>query len=140
MYGFLILDWGGLMLWNLAFHAAKLASRGINSFANSEAGQKLGEKTSEVFEFTREKVAESFEKNRSTFNSNGNPGQRLKSGQTVVLDNGKVGTVVRYLLESELGGDPKNSSESNLVLIELLQYEDELSRYIFTSANSCQVV
>jgi hypothetical protein len=129
------------MLWNLAFHAAKLASRGISSFANSEAGQKLGDKTAEVLDSTRDKIAESVTAYRATRPTSASHTGRLRSGQKVVVkSSGKAGVVVRYLLENELGGDPHNSSESNLVLLELLEYRDELSRYLFTSASGCQVI
>jgi hypothetical protein len=129
------------VLWNLAFHAAKLAARGISSFANSETGQKLGDKTAEVLESTRDKIADSVTAYRAAQPTSAAHTGRLRPGQTVVVkSNGKVGVVVRYLLQNELGGDPKNSSESNLVLLEFLQYEDELSRYLFTSASGCQVI
>jgi hypothetical protein len=128
-------------MWSLAFRAAQIAARGVTAFANSDTGHKLGEKTSELIDSAREKIAESKDAYSSAQSTSGSSNSRLRPGQTVVVKNsGQVGTVVRYLLEYELGGSPSNKSETRLVLLDLLQHSSELDRYLFTSDSGCQVI
>lgn len=135
-----------MVMWNLVGHGVKWAARGLDSFSRTDAGKKTAEVSSKAFQAAKEaskEVINSYKHSRNASASRvvaSRTGTRWQGGETVVTPNGRVGSVVRYLSVSEIGGATSDNSSTELVLLEMLQHESELDRYLFIHENSIRAV
>lgn len=131
-----------MVMWNLVAHGVKLAARGLEAFSRTEAGKKSAEVSSKAFEAAKEASKDALASYRhsravrSGVASSSARAGRWAEGTTVVATGGRVGVVVRYLAASEVGGPVSDVSTTTLVLLDLIQYTNDLDRYLIADETS----
>lgn len=134
-----------MVMWNLVAHGVKWAARGLDSFSRTEAGKKTAEVSSRAFSAAKEasrEVLKSYKQSRQSAGSPASGGSRSgwSEGVTIVLYDGRVGVVVRYLRANEVAGDPTDTTMTPLVLVDLLQHTSEMDRYIIVHESGLRLV
>lgn len=121
-----------MVMWNLVGHGVKWAARGLDAFSRTDAGKKTSEVSAKAFHAAKDaskSAIAAYKSSRSQGSGSHVSGRHWAEGQTVVLPDGQVGSVVRNVCANEIGGDISDSSETPIVLVDLLQYTSELDRY-----------
>jgi len=135
-----------MVMWNLVAHGVKWAARGLEAFSRTDAGKKTAEVSSKAFQAAKEASKDAINSYKQSRNASASrmgasrPGARWQGGETVVISDGRVGLVVRYLSVNEIGGAASDNSPTELVLLEMMQYSSELDRYLFIHENSIRAV
>jgi len=135
-----------MVMWNLVAHGVKWAARGIDAFSQTDAGKKTAEVTGRAFAAAKEASQDAVRaykdsKNSTRPNGGGLRGVRWVEGALVVMaTDGRVGRVVRYLQANEVGGESGGTGFTPLVLVDLLQFTNEMDRYIFIHESGLRAV
>lgn len=134
-----------MVMWNLVGHGVKWAARGLHEFSKTDAGRRLGELTSRAYSSSRDLTREAVARYRNSSPSDGSlfrtaRKQTFRQGDVVVLPNGEVALVIRYVERHEIGGTQDDRTPTELLVVGLLQTVGDEDQFVVIAQSSLRKV